>query len=238
MLIDADTYNFVIKSDMKLSNFKELIPLAVIILVFVWGVALFKAPCLPDKIPSHWNLKGEIDGYMSRNFAAFFMPCLLLAMYLLLTFLPFIDPLKENYKYFATSYFIVKAALVVFLGVLYIFSLLIGLGFTAIKINHVVIPAISLLFFIIGLVLPNVKRNYFFGVRTPWALHSDIVWQKTHKFSSKVFMALGVLTLFTVFAGDWSFWIFMFVVLSGILISFAQSYWAFKKIKPIENGAR
>jgi uncharacterized membrane protein len=54
---------------------------------------------------------------------------------------------------------------------------------------------IGLLFFYIGILLENAKRNWFIGIRTPWTLSSEKVWNKTHKLGSKMFKISGIIVL-------------------------------------------
>jgi uncharacterized membrane protein len=53
--------------------------------------------------------------------------------------------------------------------------------------------AIGVLFIVLGNFLSKVKSNYFFGIRTPWTLASETVWNKTHRLGGKVFIMAGVL---------------------------------------------
>jgi uncharacterized membrane protein len=63
--------------------------------------------------------------------------------------------------------------------------------------------------------LRKAKRNYFIGIRTPWTLNSDYVWDETHRLGSILFMASGVLAVIGGFLGGMlAFW-FLFVPLIG-----------------------
>jgi len=57
------------------------------------------------------------------------------------------------------------------------------------------IPAIGFLFIYIGLILKHLKQNWFIGIRTPWSLSNEKVWNKTHKLGSKLFVISGIITL-------------------------------------------
>jgi uncharacterized membrane protein len=83
-------------------------------------------------------------------------------------------------------------------------------------------------------VMPRVRRNYFVGVRTPWTLSSDEVWRKTHRFSGKLFMLLGLLMI--VAAALLPEMAIFVVVMAGALVSvvgmLAYSYWVWRKTSP------
>lgn len=215
---------------MKTFSKKEMAPLFVIFLMFVAAFAFYKAPCLPDKLPTHWNASGAIDGYSAKNFVILFFPALTLGLYLLLTFLPLIDPFRENYKKFALPYFLIRLFLVLLFAFLYFYTLWAGLGYAP-KINLLIIPFFSLFFVVLGLLVPKIKRNYFVGIRTPWTLQNENVWQKTHQFGGKTMTITGLLCFFTIFLGDYSFVVFIILVLIGALSPVFYSYFIYKKLK-------
>jgi uncharacterized membrane protein len=212
---------------MKIFTKKEVLPIALIILTFMVGVLLY--PDLPERMPTHWNAQGEIDAWSGKNFAVFFLPIVILATYLLITFIPLIDPLKRNYPKFYFPYFCFRTVLVVFFVLLYFYTLWAALG-TKLNINFLIIPAFSVLFIVIGLFLPKVKKNYFVGIRTPWTIHSEEVWDKTHQFGGKFFIAGGIIALISLLFPKYSLSIFITAVLLAAFIPVIYSYFAFRKI--------
>ncbi|MBM4177203.1 SdpI family protein [Candidatus Gribaldobacteria bacterium] len=209
---------------------KEIAPLFIILLMVIIAFGLYQAPCTPDKLPTHWNQQGEIDAYSSKNFALFFFPVLTLAMYLLMTFLPFIDPLRKNYQQFSLAYFLIRFVLVLFFAFLYFYTLWAGI-YGAPKINYLIIPLISLLLITLGFLMPKIKKNYFVGIRTPWTLQSEDVWQKTHQFASKTFILTGILSFLTIFTKESAFGFFLAIILVGAFVPVVYSYFIFKKLK-------
>lgn len=81
----------------------------------VAGVLVY--PYLPDQVPSHWNIKGEVDGYSSRLWGAYGIPLLNAGIYLLMLITPRIDPRRNNYAKFAGTYRILKIMMICFLPV-------------------------------------------------------------------------------------------------------------------------
>ncbi|PIU16080.1 hypothetical protein COT20_00895 [bacterium (Candidatus Gribaldobacteria) CG08_land_8_20_14_0_20_39_15] len=217
------------KTKIKLSAFKEIVPLFFIFWAVIIGVGVFMAPCIPDQIPTHWNTQGQIDGYSSKPMAVFLLLGVLVAMYLLMLFLPHLDPLKKNYKEFEKPYYILRLALIIFFVSLYVFTLLAAAGYK-LDIKKFIIPSMSLLFIVFGVLMSKIKRNYFVGIRTPWTLHSDEVWLKTHKLGGWTFAGAGILCFFTLWLGDWAFAIFMVIILLAALLPIAYSYLEYKKL--------
>lgn len=211
---------------MKFITKKELLPLFLIIAAFMTGIYLY--PKLSDFVPSHWNSQGEIDAYSGKTFAVFFFPILTFVIYLMMTFMPLIDPLRKNYLSFAVSYFWFRTAFVVFLLALYLFTIFTAVGFEM-NIIYFILPLLSVLFIFIGFFLPKVKKNYFVGIRTPWTLHSEAVWDDTHKVSGKIFMTAGIISLIGLLFPAFAFSIFLTAVVVAGVSSVAYSYFSFKK---------
>lgn len=221
----------------KLIAIKEIIPILLIVIMFLVGIAFYSSPCLPDRMPTHWSATGEVDGFSSKGFAVFFFPAVTLAVYLLMLFIPFIDPLRENYKKFAGVYYGFRLVLVLFFCLLYFYTLAAGLGFKM-NINFFIIPLLSLLFIAIGFFLPKMKKNWFCGIRTPWTLQSDEVWEKTHQFGGKSFIVAGILSLLSVFSGSYALWVFIVIILGGAFIPAFYSYFLYRKLGLFEKSRK
>ncbi len=210
---------------MKLYTKKEILPIILILAIFVVGIYFW--PQLPERVPSHWNIYGQVDGWMSKNFAVFFFPALMLGLYLLLSFIPLMDPLKTNIELFAGLYFWFKVVFILFMGVLYFLTIYAGLGHQ-IDIGRYVMIGIAVLFFFLGLTMPKIKKNYTIGIRLPWTLHSEVVWDKTHQFGGKLFIGLAVvMAMVSFFPGPWAFGILIgaMVVMLAALIWYSYHEW-------------
>jgi len=212
------------KNPIRPSFKTETIPIIFIILALVSSFYFYAN--FPERVPTHWNAHGEIDGWSGKTFGAFFFPALNICVYLLMLFLPLADPKKKNYSDFKHIYHIVKGALVIFLAAIYIATSLNALG-RNIPINVFVPVGIGILFIIIGYYLKEVKPNWFFGIRTPWTLSSDRVWRKTHQLGSKVFILAGVLMIL---ASIWPqlFIYFILILIAMIFGVIGYSYYIYK----------
>jgi len=215
---------------MKLWKKIDWIILAIILLTIASG--FFMAQRLPDSVPTHWNINGEVDGYGSKYVNLFLPTGLALVVYLLMSFLPAIDPLKKNYEQFARPYLYFKIFLTGFFICLYFFLLYASTRSVPPEGSLMFGIPISILFFLIGWVLPQIKRNFFIGIRTPWTLSSDEVWDKTHKIGGKIFMAFGVLSLVSVIFGSVvNFVVVIFGAILFAVVMMIYSYLAFRKYK-------
>jgi uncharacterized membrane protein len=209
----------------------EIIILAIIILSFVIGV--YSYPQMPEKVASHWNAEGQVNGYLSKFWGVFLMPIISAGIFLFFIFIPGIDPLKSNIQQFRKHYDGFVVLIMVFLFYLYLLTIFWNSGHTF-NMTVFLSPALAVLFYYSGVLIENAKRNWFIGIRTPWTLSSANVWDKTHKIGGKLFKIAGVVALLAIFFE--SFAVF-FIVVPVILISIytvAYSYFEYQKEKTHE----
>jgi len=173
----------------------EWFSVVVIILAFLAGFYFWSR--LPAQVPTHWDFAGQVNGYSSPLLAAFLLPLMMLVLYLVFLVLPYLDPKKEQYASFAPVYHHFKDLIVAFLFIIFMLTDLNGLGYD-INIGLWTPLLIGGLFVIIGFLLDKVKMNWFLGIRTPWTLSSETVWNKTHQLSSRVLMLAGLIIASTV----------------------------------------
>jgi uncharacterized membrane protein len=206
-------------------------PLIFIAAMLVFSLAVYNQ--LPDIVPTHWNIAGEPDGFSGKLEAVLFAPALSLALLILLNLLPRIDPRRAAYEDFQTVYRFIVNSIMAFMLFIHVLTLGAGLGWQ-VEIGRAVSAGVGVLFVLMGEVMPRVRRNYFVGVRTPWTLSSDEVWRKTHRFSGKLFMLLGLLMI--VAAALLPEMAIFVVVMAGALVSvvgmLAYSYWVWRKTSP------
>ncbi len=170
----------------------EWILCAMVVASFVIG--LFAYPYLPERMASHWNAQGEVNGYMPRVWGVFFLPIMFVIIAAIFLVIPRIDPKKENIARFR-KYF---DYLIIGLGIffLYVYALTLFRNFGAqFNLSAAIIPPIAALFYLIGAILPHTEQNFMIGIRTPWTLSSKAVWRKTHEVGGTVFKACGVIML-------------------------------------------
>lgn len=148
----------------------------------------------PDKVAIHWDVNGQPNGYASPFIAAFFSPVLLILLLLLFKWLPTIDPLKKNYTKFENIYQYLVITFLTFIVFLQIISGIAAINL-ATPVDVLVLTLIGVLFIILGILLPKIKKNWFLGIRTPWTLSDDAIWEQTHKIARYTFIAGGLLMI-------------------------------------------
>lgn len=209
---------------------KATIRISFIIIAVLIAVGLVLLPQLPEQVPSHWNDQGQVDGYSSKLSGILLMPGILLATLLLLLVVPSIDPRKANIAKFRPQYNIFILCFVLFLAYLYVLTLLAGLG-VKIDMNRMLMPAFGLFFIFVGSMVRHAKRNYMIGIRTPWTLHSDVVWDQTHRVGGIAFMVAGAFTMLTVFVPQLAFPVMMVSVLLVAVGSIVYSYIFYRQVE-------
>lgn len=184
---------------------------------------------LPDQMASHWNTANQVDGYISRFWGAFLMPVVAVGMLLMFLVIPQIDPLKANIAKFRKYFNAFILLMVVFLVYLHILTILWNLGHDQFNMGSALLPALGLIFIFAGVMMRQAKRNFFIGIRTPWTLSSDFVWEKTHQLGSTLFIASGILALLGAFFVEYAVWFILAPVLGATLFLFVYSYLLYQK---------
>ncbi len=202
-----------------------LIALGLILLSLATGIVLY--PQLPDRVASHWNIRGESDGSSSKMFV-FFLPALtaiLLGFFLLI---PKIDPLRRNIAEFRKYYDLFILSFTGFMSYLFLLTILWNTGYVF-NMPQMLAPGFGVLFYCTGIVLENAKKNWFIGIRTPWTLSSDVVWHKTHKIGGKLFKACGVVAVFGALVPAYALLLVIVPVVAVALYTVVYSYVEFVK---------
>lgn len=187
---------------------------------------------LPDLIPIHWNASGEIDGYGPKILGAFMAPVIMIFTWTGMKYLPKIDPRKNNYEKFEKSYSVIVSLLITFFLILHVVTLLAAMGYK-VSIDKIVPSIVGILFIVIGNYLPKSKSNYFYGIKTPWTLSSDVSWRKTHRLGGKLFIISGMVLILSSFflEGNVKTIIFMIAIFASVVIPLIASYFYAKNDK-------
>ncbi|MBU0614591.1 MAG: DUF1648 domain-containing protein [Nanoarchaeota archaeon] len=201
-----------------------------IIIAAIFLVTLYHYPSLPDKIATHWNASGNVDGYSSKAFGAFLLPVMVIVITFLFVLFPRIDPLRSNIQKFKKYY---EGFILIFLLFMLMVQLQIILWNTGVKLspNSILPIGIAILLFYTGIMLDKSKRNWFIGIRTPWTLSSDKVWDKTHKLGGKLFKISAILAALGMVFTYLLIWLIIVPILSSALFLFVYSYFVYKATK-------
>ena len=208
---------------MKRTN---IITAGIILLSFFTGIYLY--PMMPEMVASHWNSGGEVDGYLPKFWGLFLMPIISAVLFALFLLIPKIDPLKVNIEKFR-NYFD-SFILILFLFLFYLYGLTILWNLDArLNMGQVLAPAFAVLLYYSGVLIENSKKNWFIGIRTPWTMSSEIVWEKTHKLGGKLFKTCGAIALLGIIFVGYEFFFILLPVIAITVYITVYSYFEHQK---------
>lgn len=189
----------------------------VAVLVALWAGTAWAWGLTPDRMPVHWNLYGEVDGWGGRAEGLLIAPGIATGVTVLLAVLPRITPDGHRLQEAAGRWAALRLALVSFFAVVHALIVAAALG-SSVHTTTWITGAAGLLFAAIGATLPGIGPNWVAGIRTPWTLSSRRSWDETHRVGGYAFVAVGLTTaLVAPFAG----WVALPILLGGLLAATA-----------------
>jgi len=179
------------------------VAIAITLATIAASAALY--PQLPEKIPTHWNIRGEVDGFGTKPVGVLLLPATMLGLLGLFRILPWlspkdfkIEPFKSTYEYITTT-------------AIGLFAYIHAVAMTAtwrhvhgekpFDMTRVLLAGMFLFFALIGNVMGKVRKNFYVGVRVPWTLASDRVWNDTHRFAAWTMVGGSVIGFLIVVSG-------------------------------------
>lgn len=202
--------------------------LLIVILMFAMGYLYFNQ--LPDQIITHWNMAGEVDGTMSKLTALILFPSIALFFTLLFPLLRHIDPKNESYLLFKRAWGFMQVGIIGFLAYIYFITLYATLN-PETSVIQFIVGGLGVLFTIIGFTIKNIHQNFFVGIRTPWTLSSEIVWNKTHKLGGNLFALAGIISFVDAFFMIRPVMVLLVAILTAVLLSVFYSYYLYRNLK-------
>ena len=205
---------------------KKLLVLTSIITLLPVLAGLLLWDRLPETIPIHWNVAGEIDGYGSRAMVVFGLFGFLLLMHWVCIAATALDPKNkaQGAKAAALVLWIVPVISVVMAMVVYATAL----GVT-LSVNVILPIFLGLVFVVVGNLMPKCRQNYTIGIKVPWTLDDVDNWNATHRFAGRIWIAGGLFTMATALLGNIP--IMLAVLLMMSFAPMVYSYLYYKKHK-------
>lgn len=207
---------------------RSLIVSAVFVAIAV-GVATWLWPHMPARVPNHWDVDGRPNGYAPRFWALAAWPLLILGLAVLSAVLPRISPKRFEMESFAGVYTALMLAIQGAMLVLGIAAMLAGAGH-AVPMATIAPLAIGVLLVVLGNYMGKLRRNFFVGIRTPWTLASEAVWERTHRLAGWMYVPTGVAMVALALAGAVSGWSLAAVVVV-LLIPHVCSYFIYRRLE-------
>lgn len=213
-------------------NIKKELPILVIVLLpFIYLAYVWNE--LPNNVPMHWNIEGEVDRYGDKS-ELIMIPFLLpLLVYMIFLVAPKIDP-KNKLNKMGGKLSTIKFLLTTFMSILALFIIYTAKNESLTNPNYIFLM-IGVLFIILGNYFKTIKPNYFIGIRTPWTLENETVWKKTHKLGGKMWFIGGLFVVLSSLLVETQINFTLFIVITAIItiIPVAYSYLKFQNLKKI-----
>lgn len=199
---------------MKNKNFVLKTVYVILFLIpFVLGLIFYSK--LPDKMITHWNYQNQPDGYSNKIFALFGIPLIIVVVSVICIVGTKSDPKRNNVDKSKKLLNVVIWSLPIITNIVQIVSIMANMG-KKVDIGLIIGGLVGVLLIIIGNYLPKCKQNYTLGIKTPWTLSNEIIWNKTHKLGAICFVIAG---LIIVIASIVKLHIFGILLMAVILIS-------------------
>ena len=211
------------KNIFKKEMLKTWIVTVIAIIIAIVGILI-----MPDTIPTHFGPSGEPDAWGTK-FSVLMYPGLLLVITLLAEPMKKLDPKLENYERFNKYYYNFFFGFAIFFLIVEIANIAIALG-APINVGNIICFTVGVFMFFIGNMMPKIKQNFFFGIKTPWALADEENWFKTHRLGGKAFALGGIAMMLGAFIpGEGKIWILLAAIIVMTLIPLAYSFFIFKR---------
>ena len=209
-------------------NDRNVLGAAIVALTGIAGVLLMGD--LPEQVAIHFGPGGQPDSYVGKNVALVFLPLIQAALVATFAVLPRIDPLGDNIREFGRAYDLLALSLVGFVGYTHVVVLLWNAGY-AFGVAQAVAPAVAVLYYVIGTVLETAERNWFVGIRTPWTLSDEQVWDDTHALGGVLFKIIAVPALVAAVVPRYTV---VLIAVPAVLVAVgtaAYSYWDYRRVE-------
>jgi uncharacterized membrane protein len=199
---------------------------------FLLGAYLY--PQMPERMASHWGASGSVNGYMPKLWGLFLMPIISIILFLAFLVIPKIDTLKENIAKFRSYFDWFTLLLFGFLFYLYLLTIAWNLGYRF-NIIQLMAPAFGLLIYYARVLIENAKQNWFIGIRTPWTLSSEKVWNKTNRQAGKLFKAAGVIAVLGAVFPQYAIALILVPVILAAIYPLVYSYLEYQRETKSKN---
>ena len=211
---------------------KWAVIISIVIAAAVLGLGLILEPQFPEQMATHWGTAGQADDYGSHFVGIWLIPLMLVGLSGLFLIIPLIDPLRKNIARFRKEYngFIIVFS--IYLAYIQVLTLIWNSG-NQFNMSTMILPAMGVFIFYAGVLIGNARQNYFVGIRTPWTLQDERVWDETHKLGGKIFKASGFLVLVGILFPAQVFWFLIIPILAATIFVVVYSYVLYRRYHPM-----
>ncbi len=207
----------------------DILTWAIIAIQVIIAIAAF--PSLPSAVPIHWGINGQPNGYGPKWVATLLWPLMSIGLYVLLRVLMIIGPRlgsRSNLVANARVRDVIVMGIILFLLIIQLSTTVSILGMP-IDIIFITNLAMSVLFIGLGNFMGKLRRNFWMGIRTPWTLTSEVVWERTHRLGGWLFVGIGLLGIVFSFVPLLRVWGVVALILIVVIFLCVYSYVCYRQ---------
>jgi len=193
-------------------------------------VSVLAAPDLPEQMATHWNAAGVPDDTMLKPVALVLIPILTAVLLGMFAVIPRIDPLGENIGEFRPIYDWFVVGFTAFMAIVHGGIVAFNLGYEF-DFVLLLLAAVAILFYLVGVLLDHVERNWFVGIRTPWTMSSPEVWEQTNALGATLFKLTAAVALVGLLFGEYAIYFLIVPVLVTASITVVYSYYLYERLE-------
>ncbi|MGW7898075.1 SdpI family protein [Staphylococcus xylosus] len=207
--------------------------------LLVWGLCLItwiiSFSFLPNEIAMQYNDDGSVSWSINKFLGALIFMGIVTFIYVYYLILPILDPKKRNYKSFTSTYSLIVTTVLIIVYFAEILIIVSNIGITM-KPDIVINLILALLFIVIGNYFQKLRTNWFIGLRTPWTLSNEKNWKKTHRFTGRIYIILGLIfIIFTFLSVPTNWLVLILLVLFASVIPFIYSFIIYQRDNQVLN---
>lgn len=166
-----------------------------VVLLIAMGTTALQYANLPESFAIHFDFSGEPDRFVHKAWGAFLLPIIGIAVVAMMPVFRKFSPRGYRVDDSIKSLGRANLAIAVMMMLLQFGVLAFNLSGDYLLFAKYTSGGIGLFLVIFGNYIAKVQKNFFIGIRTPWALTSDENWRGTHRFAGKACVVGGVLCL-------------------------------------------
>lgn len=207
--------------------------------LLVWGLCLItwiiSFSFLPNEIAMQYNDDGSVSWSINKFLGALIFMGIVTFIYVYYLILSILDPKKRNYKSFTSTYSLIVTTVLIIVYFAEILIIVSNIGITM-KPDIVINLILALLFIVIGNYFQKLRTNWFIGLRTPWTLSNEKNWKKTHRFTGRIYIILGLIfIIFTFLSVPTNWLVLILLVLFASVIPFIYSFIIYQRDNQVLN---
>lgn len=156
------------------------------------GISAWLYPSLPDVVPTHWNFEGEADGFGPKGVAAWLLPAIALGLLGFMGMIPWLSPKGFQVDVHGRAFSVLLVSLTALMVFIHLLSLAAAMR-PGLPVGRTMVGGVMFFLGALGTTFSGIKRNFFIGVRVPWTIASERVWDDTHRLAARIWVVGGFL---------------------------------------------